>query len=282
MKIIDFKCPGCGAQLEVDVDQKQATCSFCNKSFPVDDEAQHFKIDGAAQAGYEFEKGRQQAQVEFAAQQPQTVYVSVQPSEPPKKRKTWLWVLGWIFIFPVPLTILMLKNENLDKKIRYAIIVIGWLAYFGLAWYGSMNQETKSPDTSSSNAAVTAVQSSSSALASESATSTSTVSTSTIELTAGQKGEYGQGVTMSKGTDQEEKFFAYYVPEGTYNVKNLGDKPTQVSVYEGFKKSDNGYDEYTSAGDAIMLKVDETGTINVPNGWFIEIHEPTHIALTAK
>lgn len=25
---------------------------------------------------------------------------------PQKKRKTWLWVLGWIFMFPLPLTIL--------------------------------------------------------------------------------------------------------------------------------------------------------------------------------
>ena len=51
MKLVNFKCPGCGAQLEVDVDLKQATCPYCSKTFPVDDEVQHLKLDGAAQAG---------------------------------------------------------------------------------------------------------------------------------------------------------------------------------------------------------------------------------------
>ena len=46
----------------------------------------------------------------------------------------WLWVLGWIFIFPVPLTALMLRPTNkLDKKIRYAIIAAAWLIY--ILWF---------------------------------------------------------------------------------------------------------------------------------------------------
>ena len=275
MKLVYFTCPGCGATLNVDIEQKQATCPYCNKVFPVDDGVQHFKMDGAAQAGYEFEKGRLQAQAEFAArQQPQTVYVNVQ-AQPPKKRKTWLWVLGWIFIFPVPLTILMLKNETMDKKIRYAIIVIAWLAYFSLAFIGGGDREKQNADTGSSSAAVTAVQSSSAA-------SASAASAGSIELVAGQQGDFGREVTMSEGTDLAETFFAYYVPAGNYDVKNLGDKPTQVSVYEGFVKGDNGYDEYTAVGDIITLKAGETGIVNVPEGWFIEIHEPTHISLTAK
>ena len=38
-------------------------------------------------------------------------WYSSSESEMPKKRKTWLWVLGWICIFPVPLTILMLRKK---------------------------------------------------------------------------------------------------------------------------------------------------------------------------
>ena len=167
MKLVDFKCPGCGAQLSVDVDLRQATCPYCSKTFPIDDEVQYVKLDGAAQAGYEFEKGRQQAQAEFAAQQqPQTVYVNVQ-AEQPKKRKTWLWVLGWIFIFPVPLTILMLKNEKMDKKVRYGIIAAGWIVYLLIAFaYGGSNNQKKDADTGSSSSTVTAVQSSGSSAAS--------------------------------------------------------------------------------------------------------------------
>jgi len=62
-------------------------------------------------------------------------------SGPVKKGKTWLWVLGWIFIFPVPLTILMLRPTNkLDHKIRYAIIAIAWIVY--VVWiYGSKSSD---------------------------------------------------------------------------------------------------------------------------------------------
>lgn len=61
------------------------------------------------------------------------------PQEPPKKRKTWLWVLGWICIFPVPLTIIMLNKEDMSKKARYGIIAAGWILYLliGLGGGGS-------------------------------------------------------------------------------------------------------------------------------------------------
>ncbi len=50
-----------------------------------------------------------------------------------QKKRTWLWVLGWIFIFPVPLTILMLRPSNkLNSKARYGIIAAAWIIY--LIW----------------------------------------------------------------------------------------------------------------------------------------------------
>lgn len=44
-------------------------------------------------------------------------------------RKTWLWALGWIFIFPVPLTIILLKKQQLQPWLRYGLIGLGWLIY---------------------------------------------------------------------------------------------------------------------------------------------------------
>lgn len=412
MKLVNFTCPGCGAQLNVDADMKQATCQYCGMTFPIDDEAQHVKFDGAEQAGYEFEKGRQRAQQE---QIPQTVYVEVQPAQPKPKRKTWLWVLGWIFIFPVPLTIIMLKNETVKEKLnpkaRYAIIAVAWLLYLAIGLFGGGGNSNSSKAAPSASSAAVATQSASSAASAstsaaaqsiqpvelnelqkafcalnsattrddidalidengfevtkftgdsayyigyeyqavtkrgadregealdvnfgkdgnvESAEYTvhtgfsthtaltyesgiffyegnkaesgesamqqylaslptqsagSTNSTGSIELTAGEKGAYGQELTMGEGTDMEEKLIVYYLPEGTYLVENLGSYRTQVSVYEGVQKGDNGYDEYTNTGDILMLDVGETGELTVPEGWFIEIHEPTHISLTPK
>ena len=48
---------------------------------------------------------------------------------PQKKRKTWLWVVGWLLFFPIPLTILLLRNQKLNKVAKYAIIAIAWIIY---------------------------------------------------------------------------------------------------------------------------------------------------------
>ena len=103
-----------------------------------------------------------------------------------------------------------------------------------------------------------------------------------IELVAGELGDYGKEITMSEGTDLEEHLVVYYLPAGKYDVKNIGEYRTQVSVYEGYTKNADGYDEYTDSGDVVLLNVDETAEIEVPDGWFVEIHEPTHITLIAK
>lgn len=158
MKIVNLTCPGCGARLEVDMDRKMAFCSYCGAALPVDDEIQKVQLDGAEKAGYEFEKGRQRAQAEAAQAffqpqqacyqpasqpqvppQPQQASYQPAPQEAPKKRKTWLWVLGWICIFPVPLTIIMLNKEDMSKKARYGIIAAGWILYLfiGLGGGGS-------------------------------------------------------------------------------------------------------------------------------------------------
>lgn len=104
-----------------------------------------------------------------------------------------------------------------------------------------------------------------------------------IELIAGELGEYGKEITMSEGTDLEENLIVYYVPAGTYTVENVGDYMTQVTICEGItSNSETGYDEYTSVGDVKMIDKGATADIEVPDGWFIEIHEPTHIKLTSK
>lgn len=58
-------------------------------------------------------------------------------SNGPKKRKTWLWVLGWIFIFPVPLTVLMLRKKDMKPAAKYGIIAAGWIVYLLIGLFGS-------------------------------------------------------------------------------------------------------------------------------------------------
>ena len=85
-----------------------------------------------------------------------TWYPNSVANELPKKRKTWLWVLGWLFIFPVPLTILMLRNKNMKPVLKYGIIAVAWIIYLLIA-LGSNNtkgEEAKAEQQSKPNEVV--------------------------------------------------------------------------------------------------------------------------------
>lgn len=140
MKLMVMNCPACGAKLEVSPELTMLFCKYCGVQIYVDDEVRRFKhiieYGNAEDAGYLFEKGRQKAIAE-AAQQPtqQSTHPTAPASAPvaqpvrKKKRNTGLWILGWIFIFPVPVTILMLNKKDMNPVVRYGIITIAWIVY---------------------------------------------------------------------------------------------------------------------------------------------------------
>ena len=144
-------CPNCGASIQVDADKKNLTCNYCGNSIYIDDEVQHVQYDNAEETGYQFEKGRQRAQAEarqFTAQQ----YRGSVQQPPVKKRKTWLWVLGWIFIFPLPLTILLLRKKEMNPVLKYGIIAVAWIIYLAIGFAGRSNDGNK--DTSSNETTI--------------------------------------------------------------------------------------------------------------------------------
>ena len=99
---------------------------------------------------------------------------------------------------------------------------------------------------------------------------------SSITLTAGEAGEYGQEITYNKGTEFEETFFAYYIPEGTYTVTNAGDYMSQINVYSNETIiTDAGWEEAESTGDVKLIDVGESDTITVEEDQHVEIAEPS-------
>ena len=144
MKMLETKCPNCGANMNYDPEKKTAKCEFCGASLLVDDETHNLRLNNGEEFGDQFEKGRQRAQAES---QPSRSYAAVgnsTPQVPAKpKRKTWLWVLGWIFIFPVPLTIILINKPNIDKKLRYGLIIGAWVVYAALAVAGMVSNSGK-------------------------------------------------------------------------------------------------------------------------------------------
>ena len=148
MKLIDMTCPHCSAPMKVDASKTQAVCEHCGATILIDDEVRHIQYDNAEEAGYNFEKGRQRAMAE--AEREGIDSYPQQKSEPPKKkRRTWLWVLGWICIFPLPLTILLLRKKEMKPALKYGIIAAAWILYLiigfsGAAGSGQANEQVRS------------------------------------------------------------------------------------------------------------------------------------------
>ena len=140
MKLIDTTCPKCGADLHIDADRKSAFCEYCGGQVLIDDEVQHLQIDNAESAGYAFEKGRQRAQNEAQAHR----YYSAQPQPAPKKNKkiVW-WVLGWIFIFPIPLTIIISRNKKLKTGAKIGVIAAAWIIYLLIGISANASKDNK-------------------------------------------------------------------------------------------------------------------------------------------
>lgn len=60
----------------------------------------------------------------------------------PKKRNTLLWVLGWLSIFPLPLTILLLRKKEMTPGKKYGFIVAAWSVYLIMAAVANKNDQS--------------------------------------------------------------------------------------------------------------------------------------------
>ncbi|MGI6020188.1 MAG: Ltp family lipoprotein [Lachnospiraceae bacterium] len=160
-----MKCPNCGADTE-----GGKFCEFCGSQIPYDmlREQEQLKKSGCPKCGstnINFTRENQgevrgknskriiHQTVGFCKDCGATWYPSDQ-TEPVKKRRTWLWVLGWIFIFPVPLTVLMLRKKEMKPVIRYGIIAAAWIVYLIIGFSGKSSDNKKAVSESKTEEAI--------------------------------------------------------------------------------------------------------------------------------
>jgi hypothetical protein len=158
-----MKCQVCGAPLDAGLDEKYIICRACDTPLRLNEDATSFLRDPEA-FGYGFEKGRQRARDEQkrvvnldttsgmsedhlirAAQYDHKTYTNAAPPKRKKKHTLW-WVLGWIFIFPIPATILAWRSRKLSMPVKITIIVLCWLLYMGIGAAGSEEESTSSQE----------------------------------------------------------------------------------------------------------------------------------------
>ena len=51
--------------------------------------------------------------------------------------------MGWVFLFPLPLTILLIKKKKLNVPVRYGIITVAWILYLVIAIGGSSSNNNQ-------------------------------------------------------------------------------------------------------------------------------------------
>lgn len=136
MKLIQTKCPQCGANMVFNSSSQKVVCEFCGLTLLVDEGITSVKCVNAEEAGYNFEKGRMRARAEFANTAPVVHHVhhyeysTPEPVEEKKPRNLWwLWLIGWLVVFPLPATILILRAERMGWFWKFVLIIGVWEMY---------------------------------------------------------------------------------------------------------------------------------------------------------
>lgn len=194
------------------------------------------------------------------------------PNGKVKPKQTWLWVLGWIFVFPLPLTLILLKKKDLKPAIKYSLIAVAWILYSIIVISGnSSNKTEKSKKTETT--AQTVIDQSTDNIVNDSLDDAEPFS---FILSSDEAGEYGKKWTINKYTESEYTFFAFYIPAGTYSVINKSDSGTaQVSVYSNVKH-DGHWEQFIAedcAKPIIVTANEEAKTIAVKEGQFIKLSD---------
>ena len=89
-------------------------------------------------------------------------------------------------------------------------------------------------------------------------------------------GEYGKKIVMDEGTELERTIVAFYIPAGTYSVKNKNKSGSaQVTVYSGIG-NDGQWDEFYSDNcdsPIVVFGGEAAKTITVKEGQFIKLSD---------
>lgn len=179
-------------------------------------------------------------------------------------KKYWLWVLGWVYIFPLPLTILLLRKKEMKAWLKYGIIVVAWLLpllLFVAAGTTAGSEISDLPTTSE----------------------VSSVAATSFVITPNEMGEYGFEKTLNKGTEFEETQIVYHIPAGTYAVENLGEYQGQIEACsDKTHLTDEGWEEPEETKSVLIVKPGETVEFSIENGFYLESQVNGQLKFTKK
>ena len=153
-----MKCPSCGAEIT----PNSKFCESCGSqiSYDMEREQEQLNKQGCPQCGSSNVVFNREKQGEITGKNGTAVvrrtvgvckdcgytWYTAGPAPEKKKMPTWVWVLGWLFIFPLPLTFLMLRKKDISPALKYGIIALGWIAYLIMGLGGGVKgKKTEEP-----------------------------------------------------------------------------------------------------------------------------------------
>ena len=227
-----MKCPNCGADIT------NNKCEYCGYQIPEDKEGKTINITNNYYAPNEYEHREGMVKQKYRAKY---------------KSNTWLWVLGWIFVFPIPLTILMLRNKELEQKARYIIIAIAWVVYLLFVVIGGSRRNESSNDRSYHSEEPTTLTEVTEAKTTEQQTTeqkTTEVETTEVETTEGETTEELttektdlSNSDVKKFVDEYEAFIDKYVEV----VNSYNANPTDTELLSQYTEIMAQYAEFSKA-----------------------------------
>lgn len=283
-----MKCQNCGAEIG-----NSKFCEFCGSQITTEmqKEQEQLKKVGCPKCGSSNITFCREKQGEIKGKHSNAVVRSTvgvckdcgytwttAETQAPQKRKTWLWVLGWIFVFPIPLTVLLLRKKEMKPALKYGIIAIAWILYIIIGASGNSENAYTPETTQIPSATVSSIENhSNSENISQETTEVNTETESNTEpitITGGDLGDYGFTVTLNEDSDFSDTRYEYALPAGFYEVTNTNEQyPRQLDVVlNNVIKNEDGVEEQEVVS-ATLFKPGETKEITLEEGQIVEIEE---------
>ena len=191
-----------------------------------------------------------------------------------KKRKTWLWVMGWILFFPLPLTILLLRKKEMKSPIKYGIIAVAWIIYLVIVFAaGGSNSGNESTGKKAQDSEVTRSESTNNSKDTEESINISALSfsdTSDVTVKIGQKSKTGTVKVTLKSS-------LYYSSD---DVHFVSENPEIATI--SFVKHTSGKTVYyeiegVSPGETYVFATSKDGSITTTEKIKVIVPQPIEV-----
>ena len=269
-----MKCPSCGAEIG-----NTKFCEYCGSqiSSEMQKEQEQLNKKGCPKCGSTNITYKRENQGEVREKKSkQVIHRTVAVckdcgetwfvDEGVKKKKTWLWVLGWLFIFPLPLTILLLRKKDMNKILKYGIITVAWITYIVIAFSGG--SEGEKTDVSVDDITTTISVSEQTTEATTEQITEKSTEKKTETTTKKAKSDSGIRPEFKKTMDDYESFFDEYIEfmETYENSDNsfemLAEYTDFMTKYSKAMKSMDEMDEEDMSDEEFAYYLEVTARIN--------------------